>query len=586
MTFIIKYTNFECNYGILSHYTPPNKVEPVEKEPLFSATQRLQAVFEAVLDGIIVIDEQGIMEMINPAAARMFGYSISELKGQNISMLMPETHARMHDQYIQRYLETGEKRIIGIGREVEGQRKDGSTFPIWLSVTEARTQGHSLFTGVVRDITQEKQAALAIKQEQERAQRYLDIANTIIVVLDQQGRLELLNHKGCEVLEYQEEDLLGRDWLRIVIPPQQYEHVAEVFEQLMKGKIDGLEYFESYIQTRSGQLRLIAWRNALITNEQGEVTGAISSGEDITEKRAAEERIIRLNAELEKRVDQRTEELAGVVNQLLSTNKKLEHEIQERRAAEEALRRSEQELRRAYEKERELNELKSRFVSMASHEFRTPLSTILSSADLVEAYTREDQQDKRLRHTNRIKASVSNLTGILNDFLSLSKLEEGKVGIQPVAFPLKEFMHETLDEMNGVLKSGQSIRSQLPDTTVELYTDKKILKNIFFNLLSNASKYSQADMPIDCRVQVQDGQLLLEIADQGIGIPKEEQALVFSRFFRAHNAENIPGTGLGLNIVKRYVDLLQGSITFESEPGKGTTFRCVLPARIDITEVP
>lgn len=586
MTFISKRTNFECDCGILSHYTHLSEVEPVEKEPLFSAGQRLQAIFEAVLDGIIVINERGIIEMINPAVARMFGYPISELEGQNISMLMPEAYARMHDHYIQRYLQTGEKRIIGIGREVEGRRKDGSTFPIWLSVTEVRTQGHSLFTGVVRDITQEKQAALAIRQEKERAQRYLDIANTIIVVLDRQGRLELLNHKGCEVLEYKEEELIGRDWFRIVIPPRQYERVEEVFQQLMQGKIHGLEYFESNIQTRSGQLRLIAWRNALITNEQGEITGAISSGEDITEQRAAEERIIRLNAELEERVDQRTEELAGVVNQLLSTNKKLEHEIQERRAAEEALRRSEQELRRAYEKERELNELKSRFVSMASHEFRTPLSTILSSADLVEAYTREDQQDKRLRHTNRIKASVSNLIGILNDFLSLSKLEEGKVGIQPMAFSLNEFVHETLDEMSGVLKSGQSIRSQLPDTDIELYTDKKILKNIFFNLLSNASKYSHADMPIDCRVQIQDGQLQVEIADQGIGIPKEEQALVFSRFFRAHNAENIPGTGLGLNIVKRYVDLLRGSITFESETGKGTTFRCVLPARMDAIEVP
>ncbi len=586
MTFISKHTNFECDCGIWSYFIHLSEVEPAEKEPLFSAAQRLQAIFEAVLDGIVVINERGIIEMVNPAAARMFGYSISALEGQNISMLMPEAHARMHDHYIQRYLQTGEKRIIGIGREVEGRRKDGSIFPIWLSVSEVCTQGHSLFTGVVRDITQEKQSALAIKQEKERAQRYLDIANTIIVVLDRQGRLELLNQKGCEALGYQENELIGQDWFRIVIPPQQHELVAATFQRLMQGDTEGLEYFESHIQTRSGERRLIAWRNALVTNEQGEITGAISSGQDITEQRAAEERIIRLNAELEERVDQRTEELAGVVNQLLSTNKKLEHEIQERRAAEEALRRSEQELRRAYEKERELNELKSRFVSMASHEFRTPLSTILSSADLVEAYTREDQQDKRLRHTNRIKASVSNLTGILNDFLSLSKLEEGKVGIQPVAFSLNEFVYETLDEMSGVLKSGQSIRSQLPDTAVELYTDKKILKNIFFNLLSNASKYSHANMPIDCRVEVQDSQLMVEVADQGIGIPKEEQALVFSRFFRAHNAENIPGTGLGLNIVKRYVDLLHGSITFESETGKGTTFRCVLPVRIDTIEMP
>ncbi len=239
-----------------------------------------------------------------------------------------------------------------------------------------------------------------------------------------------------------------------------------------------------------------------------------------------------------------------------------------------------EELRRAYEKEKELSELKSRFVSMASHEFRTPLSTILSSADLIEAYTREEQQEKRARHTGRIKSSVSNLTGILNDFLSLRKLEEGKVGIQPAPFMLFPFLETTADELSGLLKPGQHILKHLPERDVEIFSDPKVLKNILFNLLSNAIKYSDAGSPIDCMVEQDGDKLRISVKDHGIGIPKEEQQHVFTRFFRAHNAENIQGTGLGLNIVKRYVELLGGSINFESELSKGTTFVCVLPMKV------
>ena len=552
-------------------------MEEAARNNLFDATQRLDAIIEAALDGIIAINERGIIEMLNPAAARMFGYSSSELLGCNISRLMPQGYAQHHDEYLQNYLRTGQKHIIGIGREVEGQKKDGTQFPLRLSVSEVKTDGHSLFTGIIHDLTEEKKAALALKQEKERTQQYLDIANTMIVVINRDGIIELINNKGCELLGISEKDALGRDWFEMTIPDDQREFIRSFFHSTIIESHQVPDYFENEIITQNGGKRLVAWRNAFILDEQGRISGTISSGIDITEQRAAEERIIRLNAELEQRVDQRTEELAGAVNQLLNINKKLEHEIQERRAAEAALRHSEQELRRAYEKEKELSELKSRFVSMASHEFRTPLSAILSSADLIEAYPREEQQEKRLRHTSRIKSSVTNLTGILNDFLSLSKLEEGKVGIQPVHFQLHEFVEETLEEISGLLKTGQHVRKVMPEPPLEMFTDKKVLKNICFNLLSNAIKYSDAGQPIDCRLHADGPMLHIAVTDYGIGIPLEEQQHVFSRFFRAHNAENIQGTGLGLNIVKRYVDLLQGSITFESELGRGTTIRCILP---------
>jgi len=552
-------------------------VNPSSNSQLFDASLRLNAIIEAALDGIIAINENGIMEMLNPAAASMFGYTINELLGQNVSMLMPDMHARQHNTYINNYLHTGVKKIIGIGREVEGKRKDGSTFPLRLSVSESKTEGKSIFTGIVHDLSLEKKAAHELNLEKERAQQYLDIANTMIIVIDKDGLVELINNKGCEVLGYPEKDIIGKNWFDLIVPEIHRTPLKLLFSRMMEGELGSLEYFESEIKTHNGERRLIAWRNALIKDDEGRITSSISSGVDITEQRAAEDRIIRLNAELEQRVDQRTEELANAVNQLLNINKKLEHEIQERRAIEAALRHSEQELRRAYEKEKELSELKSRFVSMASHEFRTPLSAVLSSADLIEVYTKEEQQDKRLRHTNRIKASVANLTGILNDFLSLSKLEEGKVGVQPVQFQLFEFIEETTEELTGLLKPGQHILNDLPTADISLYLDRKVLKNILFNLISNAIKYSDPDTQINCQLLVRHNMLHIAVKDQGIGIPKEEQQYVFTRFFRAHNAENIQGTGLGLNIVKRYVELMGGNINFESDLGTGTTFRCVIP---------
>lgn len=269
------------------------------------------------------------------------------------------------------------------------------------------------------------------------------------------------------------------------------------------------------------------------------------------------------NIELEQRVEQRTEELAKAIKELEFSNLKLKE--------------NEREISKALEKERELNELKSRFVTIASHEFRTPLSTILSSASLIERYNNPDDIEKRVKHINRIKSSVTNLTGILNDFLSISKLEEGKVNKTPVEFQIIEFSKEVVEEMQEVAKDGQTILYNHigDDDLVKL--DKLILKNILINLLSNAIKYSPEGRPIEYLTEINNKVISITVNDKGIGIPESDQSHLFSRFFRAHNAGNIQGTGLGLNIVKRYTELLGGSIDFKSELNKGTTFNVQIP---------
>ncbi|MDX5435795.1 MAG: hybrid sensor histidine kinase/response regulator [Pontibacter sp.] len=272
--------------------------------------------------------------------------------------------------------------------------------------------------------------------------------------------------------------------------------------------------------------------------------------------------IQKLNAELEERVEARTQELAEAIKKLEHTNKSLQ--------------KAQQEIHKALQKEKELHELKSRFVTIASHEFRTPLSTVLSSASLVSKYKTEQEDEKRQKHINRIKSAVSNLTTILNDFLSISRIEEGKIYNVPSTFNLVGFANEVVEEMQGYLKVGQQIEYRHEgEETVTI--DKQLLKNILLNLLSNGSKYSGEGKTILFSTAVQHGTLTITVQDQGIGIPKADQAHLFTPFFRAQNVTNIQGTGLGLNIVKRYVDIMSGTLHCQSELDQGTTFTITFP---------
>jgi signal transduction histidine kinase len=270
------------------------------------------------------------------------------------------------------------------------------------------------------------------------------------------------------------------------------------------------------------------------------------------------EKIRVLNLDLEKRVHERTSELDEVIKKLEITN--------------DSLKKAQINISKALQKERELNELKSRFVTMASHEFRTPLSTILSSVSLISKYKEAEEQDKRDKHIERIKSSVHNLTGILNDFLSLSQLEEGKAQNKPVLFNFENFTAGVVEELKALLKKEQVIIHEHEGRNEDVCLDKQLLKNVLINLISNAIKYSSEGKKINVRTKHEQGIVSIEIQDQGIGIPKEDQQHLFSRFFRANNATNVQGTGLGLNIVKKYIELLGGEIDFSSEQNKGSVF--------------
>lgn len=293
---------------------------------------------------------------------------------------------------------------------------------------------------------------------------------------------------------------------------------------------------------------------------------------DITKRVEAEEKITKLNVSLEKKVEQRTKDLKSTIENLSELNELLTDEIAKRKRAEA-------QIKTALQKERELNDLKTKFLSLVSHEFKTPLSGILTSSTLAGKYTREDQQDKREKHLSTIKNKVHYLTSILNDFLSIERLESGKVTYKFDHFSLLNLINEVIYNANVTLKSGQIIKYPQDIDDIELYQDRNVLELILSNLLNNAIKYSKDDTTIKLDIDKKDNDLYFKISDQGIGIPEKDKKHIFERYFRAENALLNQGTGIGLNIIKVHLENLGGNIRFESEQNKGSIFFVKIPIK-------
>ncbi|MCP4457370.1 MAG: PAS domain S-box protein [Cytophagales bacterium] len=421
-----------------------------------SGVELLRKLFYSSGEGIIYFNEHSEIDALNPRAEEMFGYSESELLGQKMEVLVPESNRDSHINQRDKYLKNPTVRSMGGGLDLVGLNSKGETFPIEISLNYMKYEGK---TTVVAFITN-----ISLRKKQEQA--------------------------------------------------------------LEKQRIKLEEY----------------------------------------------------TSELESKVKVRTVELEHL-------NMGLQSQIQERKLAEVALKKSLEDVKRAekkilkaLEKEKELSELKSRFVSMASHEFRTPLSTIASSANLIDKYPDTEQQEKRAKHVDRINNSVKNLIGILNDFLSMEKLESGTVSIKKSEVNMHEILDETIQEMSLTLKKNQHIECSCREDLV-VNTDPHLFKNLLYNLVSNASKYSDEGAEIKVLGKVKGNNLQIEVIDRGIGIPKKEQKNLFTRFFRAGNVTNIQGTGLGLHIVRKYVDILGGEISFRSKEGEGSTFVVRIPIK-------
>ena len=389
------------------------------------------------------------------------------------------------------------------------------------------------------------------------------------VVTNSNGDIILVNPSACQMFGYEADELVGQK-IEILIPAaykKGHVQLREMFYREPRNRVMG-HGRDLYGEKKGGDNFPV--EVSLSTYLQNDERYVIAFIIDITHRK-----------QIEKSMLQQQEELEKMTGEMRRMNAELEAKVEERtiilKEALQRLEQSQEELSEALNKEKHLNEIKSRFVSMASHEFRTPLSTVLSSASLLSKYTNTDEQEKRNRHIEKIKGSVKHLNDLLEDFLSLGKLDEGKVTTSINELNLPELVHDTVEEMKALSKPGQEIDYQHTGTEI-ICSDRKLLKNILINLISNAIKFSE-QRPVKITSEVANEVADISVKDEGIGISAEDQQHIFSTFFRGKNAMNIQGTGLGLHIVKRYVDLLGGTLKLTSQLGMGTTIRFTIPAK-------
>lgn len=449
-----------------------------------------------------------------------------------------------------------------------------STFYPNESMSRQQVIMQHLFSGIIALLTMisvlyVKKLYGSIESDQQQVTALFEHATEGIILTNQRGEIVLINPAALTMFGYKKDELQSKS-IEALIPgrfkPNHHKyregfykapsnrsmgHGRDLFARMKDGTDLPVEVSLSFYKQK-GEFYVIAFVV------------------DITQRKESERRLIEQKEQLEK-----------VSADIRKLNAELENKVEERtlilKEALQELEKSQQDLHDALNKEKELNEIKSRFVSTASHEFRTPLSTVLSSAALLSKYVKTEEQDKRERHIRRIKDSVKHLNDLLEDLLSLGKLEEGKMQTKAEPIDIKEFLDEAAEEMKAIAKPGQQILVQ-HDGDTQFTTDKKLLKNILINLLSNAVKFSPEAGSINLTARSFNNQLVISVKDQGIGISEEDQQHLFSSFYRGKNAINIQGTGLGLHIVKGYVELLHGNISLQSAIDEGTTITIDLPS--------
>ncbi|MEL4309033.1 PAS domain-containing sensor histidine kinase [Joostella sp. CR20] len=383
-----------------------------------------------------------------------------------------------------------------------------------------------------------------------------------LIVVNSKQEIIIVNSMLTSMFGYDKKELVGAE-LNKLIPTKFHGkhggHFNHYYETSTKRKMAGGRQLWG-IKKDGTQIPVKIGLNPFKYSDETYIVALVI---DVTESLEAEKKIIQLNEQLEVKIKQRTAELQQSVTQL-------EKEISKRKEIEK-------QITKALEKEKELNDLKSEFLTLVSHEFKTPLSNILISSTLISKYKLAEQQANRERHIQGIQKKIHYLTGILNDFLSIEKLEKGNVKYDKTLFDSIYYSQKIIDEFEISLKQGQAIIFDHQESVLNINTDIKTFDLILTNLITNAIKYSPNDTTITVSLHLEENNLNLTVKDNGYGIPEADQKHVFSRYFRGKNGSLAEGTGIGLNIIKKHLENLGGNIQFSSKVNQGTTFNVNIP---------
>jgi PAS domain S-box-containing protein len=488
---------------------------------LVDATQRLATLIATANDAVITIDEKSRIIDWNNAAERIFGWPRSEVIGRDLTQLIvPPAHRAEHDAGILRHLDDGSGPIFNRRVETTALRRNGEEFDAELSVWPVRTSDGCTFSSFIRDISRRKAAERALAESEAKYRRVVENVNEGILITAE-GRILYANPKALLLTGLDETTAMSQPFIEFIHPDDRERVITNHLRRLRGEQVEN--HYQFRVLHRDGTapwLEISAvvfeWQNAPAT---------LNFLTDVTERRKMEE-----------------------------------------------------DMRAALVRERELSELKSRFVAVASHEFRTPLAAILSSSELLDDYGARLPDDERREIIGQIKTGVSRMTRMVEQVLLTSRIESGKFEFEPEARSIPDLLVQVAAEMDQANAQAARISMRCDGVDAQRLVDPKLVRHILVNLLGNALKYSPSDTAVACTATADGERLRFRVSDSGIGIPAADLPRLFESFHRGTNVGNIQGTGIGLHIVNECVQLHRGRVDVRSELGQGTTFEVELHA--------
>ena len=493
------------------------------EEALRQSMNRIQLVLDSAVDGIITIDETGVISSVNPAGEEMFGYASSELIGQNVSMLMPSPDREGHDGYLRHYRETGRKKIIGIGRDVIGQRRDGSTFPLDLAVSEVFIGGERTFMGTLRDVTERKVIEEALRNERDFAESLVETAQVIVLVLDKEARIVRFNRHFEEISGYRLEEVRGQDWFESFLPPRDRPRIRQVFERALAdsptvGNVNP-------IVTQAGEERQIEWHSKTLCDADGEITGVLATGHDITERLELEEQF------------RQAQKLEAV----------------------------------------------GRLAGGVAHDFNTLLGSILGYGEML--LDRLDTDDGLRRPVEQIRRGAERGAALTRQLLAFSRRQV----LKPEVLDLRSVMAEMDDMLCRLIGADFDLEHRHDPELAPVKVDAGQIQQVIMNLVVNACDAMAGGGKIRVvteNVRVDEAHadraavltpghyVRVSVSDSGCGMDEQTRKQIFEPFFTTK--EKGKGTGLGLSTVYGIVRQSGGGVAVDSQPGKGSTFKVYL----------
>jgi len=502
-----------------------NATSKLEKEVAMQ-TRQLSAVIDNIIDGIITIDEYGKIETFNPAASQIFGYSDMDVIGQNVKILMPEPYHSEHDGYLREHIKTGKTNVIGIGREVLGRRRDGSTFPMELDVSEiymdSKKSGSRKFVGITRDITERQQAELEIKRNEALMRGLFELSPVGIALNDYEtGAYLEINQSLLNPTGYTKEEFVKLSYWDITPKEYENEEAKQLDDLNNKGQYG--PYEKEYI-SKNGNRYPVLLNGMLVQDPITNKKMIWSIVEDITDRKKSEEAL-----------------------------------IQAKNKAEAA------------------SQVKSEFLASMSHEIRTPMNGVLGMLGLL---LNSELTNDQIHRISVAQNSAQSLLNLINDILDFSKVDAGKMDLEHLDFNLRDMLGNFAEAM-GLQVHEKGIELVLDLTQIDESTvkgDPGRIRQILTNIVGNSIKFtSSGEIVIQAALESINEKLWklnCTISDTGMGIPEDKISTLFDSFSQvdASTTRKYGGTGLGLAIVKKLCKLMGGDITVSSEDDKGSCF--------------